>query len=219
MSLHIYSTRYPEQLSSVIFHSLLNRLPEGMQQKVLTFRRWQDAYGSLFGKLLLIRALKTVGHSGDITDLRHNSYGRPYLENGLDFNISHSGNSVVCMLSTQGRVGIDLEETNAIAIDDFRSQFTPAEWVTITGSANPMLTFYQYWTAKESLIKADGRGLQIGLDKLEIRGDLRQDSSVLLNGIRWYIRMLTVFPGYAAHIAYEHPIGPTDAEEVSPEQL
>ncbi len=79
----------------------------------------------------------------------------------LDFNISHSGNRVVCILSTQGRVGIDLEETGDIAIDDFQSQFTTAEWAAITGSSMPLQTFYHYWTAKESLIKADGKGLQI----------------------------------------------------------
>jgi 4'-phosphopantetheinyl transferase len=136
MSLHLYSTVYPEPLSPTAFQELLSRLPPELQQKVSAYRRWQDAYGSLFGKLLLKRALLQAGLSPDLTGLRMTSYGRPFLEGygksnpegcdrpypdgddrsypdgSADFNISHSGNRVVCILNTQGRVGIDLEESH-----------------------------------------------------------------------------------------------------------
>jgi len=224
MSLHLYSTVFPEPLSPTAFQELLSRLPATMQKKILAYRRWQDAYGSLFGKLLLRRALLEGGLSPDLTDLRITGYGRPYLEgyNGpcpeggpgnvgrMDFNISHSGNRVVCILSTEGRVGIDLEETGDIAMDDFQSQFTATEWAAITGAVMPLDTFYFYWTAKESLIKADGRGLQIPLNSLEVGGQ----PSVLVNGQYWYIRDLPIFPRYACHIACEHPIGRVTTEEI-----
>ena len=233
MSLHLYSTVFPEPLSPTAFQELLSRLPAAMQQKILAYRRWQDAYSSLFGKLLLKRALLQAGLSADLMGLKITEYGRPYLEgyggayaedsvdgaypeSGLgnvrrmDFNISHSGNRVVCILSTQGRVGIDLEETGEIAIDDFQSQFTAAEWAAITGSSMPLQTFYHYWTAKESLIKADGKGLQIPLNTLEIGGK----PSVLVNGIHWYLQDLPIFPHYACHIACEHPIDLATTEEI-----
>jgi 4'-phosphopantetheinyl transferase len=223
MSLHLYSTVFPEPLSPTAFQELLSRLPVTLQKKVLAYRRWQDAYASLFGKLLLKRALLEAGHSGDLTGLRITEYGRPYLEGyngaypkvGADFNISHSGNRVVCILSTQGRVGIDLEETGDIAMDDFQSQFTAAEWAAITGSSMPLQTFYHYWTAKESLIKADGRGLQIPLDSLEVGGQ----PSVLVNGQHWYIRDLPIFTHYACHIACEHPINLATTEEIGPDRF
>jgi 4'-phosphopantetheinyl transferase len=223
MSLHLYSTVYPEPLSPTAFQGLLSRLPPELQQKVSAYRRWQDAYGSLFGKLLLKRALLQAGLSGDLAGLRITAYGRPYLEGygrsypdgSADFNISHSGNRVVCILSTQGRVGIDLEETGDITISDFQSQFTPSEWAAITGAAIPLQTFYHYWTAKESLIKADGRGLQIPLDTLETSGQ----PGILVNGRQWYIRDLSIFPGYACHIACGHPIGPVTTEEIGPDRF
>lgn len=223
MSLHLYSTLFPEPLSPSAFQELLSRLPASMQQKILAYRRWQDAYGSLFGKLLLEKALRQAGLSADLTRLRITEYGRPYLEDysspypegDADFNISHSGNRVVCILSTQGRVGIDLEETVDISMDDFQSQFTAAEWTAITGAAMPLQTFYHYWTAKESLIKADGKGLQIPLDTLEIGGK----PSVLVNGQPWFIRDLPIFPHYACHIACEHPIGPVTTEEIGPDKF
>src|ERR1700722_16503737 len=122
MSLHLYSTVFPEPLSPTAFQELLSRLPPELQQKVSAYRRWQDAYGSLFGKLLLKRALLQAGLSPDLMGLRTTAYGRPYLEGygksypdggdrsypdggqdnmgRMDFNISHSGNRVVCILST-----------------------------------------------------------------------------------------------------------------------
>lgn len=100
--------------------------------------------------------------------------------------------------SMEGRVGINLEETGDIAMDDLQSQFTAAEW-----------------TAKESLIKADGRGLQIPLDTLEVGGQ----PSVLVNGQHWYIRDLPIFQHYACHIACEHPIGQVTTEEIGPDKF
>lgn len=38
----------------------------------------------------------------------YNEYGKPYLDNGLYFNISHSKNVIVCVISDR-EVGIDIE--------------------------------------------------------------------------------------------------------------
>jgi 4'-phosphopantetheinyl transferase len=75
------------------------------------------------------------------------------------------------------------------------------------------LTFYRYWTAKESLIKADGRGLQIPLVGLEIGGSM----GGMQDGGRWDLRALDFFPGYACHIASETPIEILTYEEISPD--
>jgi 4'-phosphopantetheinyl transferase len=212
MSLHLYSTGYPDQVSPAIIQSLVDRLPKALGQKAMAYRRWQDVYGSLFGRHLLRMALQKAGHPGDLGELQVTSYGRPFLENGPEFNISHSGNRVVCILSTQGRVGIDLEETVSLDYSEFQAQFTTKEWATITREAAPLPVFYHYWTAKESLIKADGRGLNIALNCLEI-GD---GSIVEINDRTWHIRELDFFPGYACHIACENPIEVLEAQEISP---
>jgi 4'-phosphopantetheinyl transferase len=216
MSLHLYSIYYPDQFPPAFYQSLLDRLPISMQQKILRYRRWQDAYGSLLGKLLLELAVKKAGLRRDLNGLRVSAYGRPNWVGGPDFNISHSGTRVVCVLSLQGRVGIDLEACADLSISDFQSQFTAAEWAAITGSETPLLTFYHYWTAKESLIKADGRGLQIPLVGLEIGGGMGE---AMTDGGRWYLHELDLFPGYACHIASETPIEILTCEEVSPDMF
>jgi 4'-phosphopantetheinyl transferase len=99
MGMHLYSIDYPGQFPPSLLQALLDRLPVAMQQKILGYRRWQDAYGSLLGKLLLERAMKKAGLPGDLKGLRESAYGRPHWADGPDFNISHSGNRVVCVLS------------------------------------------------------------------------------------------------------------------------
>jgi 4'-phosphopantetheinyl transferase len=86
------------------------------------------------------------------------------------------------------------------------------------GSAAPLRTFYRYWTAKESLIKADGRGLQIALSEFEV-GDSIPQAGIQLSENRWYIRELDVFPGYACHIACENPPLSLDMEAVTVPEL
>ncbi|HEY8970979.1 MAG TPA: hypothetical protein VIM64_17860 [Puia sp.] len=57
MSICIYSIGYPNQVPPETFHSLLSLLPTDAAAKVRRYHHWQDAYGSLFGKLLLMTAL------------------------------------------------------------------------------------------------------------------------------------------------------------------
>jgi 4'-phosphopantetheinyl transferase len=126
-------------------------------------------------------------------------------------------------------VGIDLELCADLSIGDFQSQFRAAEWATITGSETPLLTFYRYWTAKESLIKVDGRGLMVALDGIEIGGGMGMTPGVLgattggrkgaQDGGRWHLRELFFFPGYACHIASETPIEVLTCEEISPDMF
>jgi 4'-phosphopantetheinyl transferase len=199
LSLFIYTTEYPGELQPEQFRSLLERLPEVLQQKVLKYRRWQDAYGSLFGKLLLKIALEKAGSACHLDQLRYTAFNRPYLPQAPDFNISHSGNLVACIINTTGRVGIDVETISEVSFDNFENQFTPGEWMAIHRSSAPAVTFYQFWTAKESIIKADGRGLDIPLQQLDVCGDRR----ILLGQTCWAVCPVSLSDSYACHISVE----------------
>ena len=202
MSIRIYSIEYQAPVSPVVWQSLLTLLPGELLQKVEKYRRWQDAYGSLFGKHLLTAALRAEGFPGDLSRLEYSAYGRPFLAGGPDFNISHSGTRVVCILGAQGGVGIDLEEIRDLDIGDFRSQFSGLEWEAICSARQPLRAFYHYWTAKECLSKADGRGLNLPLADLKIE----HNTQVQLADRYWNLLPIPHFEGYACHIATEEPI-------------
>jgi len=213
----IYSIAYPDQVPEGIFASLLGRVPMSIARKVSTFRRWEDRHASLFGKLLLMTALEDAGLPPDLGDLQYTPFGRPFLANSPDFNISHSGNRVACVLSRQGEVGIDLERIKELAIGDFRNQFTEREWAAINGAPDPLPVFYHYWTAKEAIIKADGRGLSMPLPLDQLR--VEQDTVVDTGDRRWHICRISCFEGYACHIATEMPMAPPILKEMSLAEL
>lgn len=212
MGLLLYATEFPGPLPEASFHRLVGQLPAALQPKILRYRRWQDAHANLLGKHLLRLALEKMGSTARLDDLRYTPQNKPYFPAGPHFNISHSGNRVVCLLSTQGRVGIDIEATTPISFDDFQTQFTPKEWAVIRNSPDPIAAFYRFWTAKESLIKADGRGLEIPLLNL----DVSEDHPILLDGATWQFRPLSFFPGYAAHLTFEETPKPSTGEPREP---
>lgn len=86
-------------------------------------------------------------------------YGKPYLRNGLHFDIAHSFNKIVCVSRPSALVGIDIELIRPIGFPDFRDTMSHIQWQQIGISDNPFIQFWRHWTAKEAIVKADGRGI------------------------------------------------------------
>jgi 4'-phosphopantetheinyl transferase len=207
MSTILYTTEYPNDLSPGDLGALINILPRDLKQKALRFHRWQDAYGCIFGKLLLKIALRKMNFPGDLNSIQYSSQKKPFLPDGPHFNISHSANRVVCAVNMDRRVGVDIEYVaDKILVDDYRNLFTSAEWEAICNRTSPKIQFYDFWTAKESLIKADGRGFGISLQEV----DVSAAGPVLLGGKSWAIVRLPNFNGYSGHVAVEIPSGTGD---------
>src|SRR5215212_7926261 len=155
MSIRIYYTFF-EQLPYEKFKSLLVILPEDIQNRILKYRRWQDACACLLGKHLLLKGLSDYKLNKSLDQLNYIETGRPYIDHQLDFNITHSGNVVACAMSTACKLGIDIELVAPIDISNFKAVFSEDEWLDITNASNSLTQFYHYWTLKESILKADG---------------------------------------------------------------
>lgn len=140
------------------------------QNKILGYRRWQDAQLSLLGRVILSQGLKKMNKNISINDLRYTTYNKPYFENDIiKFNISHSGNIVVCAISDTFDIGIDLEIiNNTVKIEDYKSQMTVAEWRQVTVADDKYESFFDYWTQKEAVMKAHGNGHSIPIKSFEI---------------------------------------------------
>ncbi|SDS43749.1 4'-phosphopantetheinyl transferase [Mucilaginibacter mallensis] len=193
------------------FNTYLDELPESLKNKVLKFRRWQDAYASLFGKLLLKAALLNCGFSSfTFDDLQYTSFNRPFIEGNIDFNLSHSGAFIVCVLSNEDKVGIDIEEVKSINLGHFESQFTADEWLNITNATDPYSEFYSCWTKKEAILKASGEGLNMPLKQVQLFDDYG-----ILNKNKWYIKEYHLANNYSVHLASEIIINP----KIVPEKI
>lgn len=98
-------------------------------------------------------------------------YGKPALAAGhnLHFNLSHAGDFVVVALAGR-EVGVDIELVAARDFEALAAFFSPrelAEFRRQTPAARQDF-FYALWTAKESFLKATGRGFALDLASFTI---------------------------------------------------
>lgn len=183
------------QLPNNTFEKAVSSLPSDMQQRLRRFRRWQDAHSYLLGRLLLKEAMSQLGYNYSLNSLQRTEYGKPYFENSdFGFNISHSGEYIVCVISTDEtqNLGIDVEEIKPIVIDDFADVFSSKEEREI----NNYDTFYTFWTRKEAIVKADGRGLQIPLKTIDTT-----NLSVTLENDKYNLYNIDIDEKYKIHVA------------------
>ena len=128
---------------------ILRGLPEDLRKKALRYRKEDDRLRSIGSSFLLLR-------SANGREIHYSTEGKPFVEGGNHFNISHSGDYVV-LAEADSPVGVDVERVADIGIDDDlrNAALTEKEksWVK-----DSLLRFYVVWTRKESLIKCEGRG-------------------------------------------------------------
>lgn len=189
------------------FDELLKLVPESVRRKVLSYRRWQDQQTCLIGKLLTRALLIRQGYSEDcLKRLEVNAYGKPFIDAKVDFNVSHSGGLVVIALSDTHQVGVDVERNEPFdsnqppyeAIDTFLRPEERENLQRIPTSE----AFYEFWTKKESLMKAKGMGLSVDLKDIYID----QDQAVYQSKGKteaWHYYSLQVPPGYTATLCIQ----------------
>ncbi|UOY05738.1 4'-phosphopantetheinyl transferase superfamily protein [Muricauda sp. SCSIO 64092] len=169
------------------------------------YKRPIDILSSSLGRGLLSYGLKKIYKIDvDLKSLVFNKYGRPRLpglSDTLDFNISHSGQFVVCAISDSIPVGIDIEKIKKIEIDSFKSYMTAQEYRNIIYSEKSQEEFFGYWTKKEAVLKAIGRGLSMNLNGFEIMGN---ETSV--EGEKYYFKEIPIHQCYKSHLAIKKNI-------------
>ena len=209
----ILYVKFHSPLPAHLQSSYLEQLPDEQVERIRKFRRWQDQHASLFGKLLLIKGLEhfDVDHQ-DISQLQYTEYGKPYLEGKVRFNIAHSNEYVLCIVAENCNVGIDVEYINRdIEINDFERIFSDREWHEIHQSDDPVDAFYFYWSLKESVIKADGRGLSAPIKETVVTAE-----TTLLDSKLFYFEEIVLDKNYKMAIACDQLIPPYEIKSYDP---
>lgn len=99
-----------------------------------------------------------------------NEHGRPEIagrESRLRFNLSHTSGLVVCAVARDRAIGVDAEDLRRPApLDIVERVLAPAEVGALRAmpAGQQPRRFFQYWTLKESYLKARGLGLRVALD-------------------------------------------------------
>lgn len=112
-------------------------------------------------------------------EFSQNTYGRPALSGhqnyiALDFNVAHNEDYIVCAVSRNGRVGVDIENyrkpCNLALAEDFFAHQELAQLLARNDTQRDK-HFCELWTLKESFIKAVGKGMAIPLDAFYFQFD------------------------------------------------
>jgi 4'-phosphopantetheinyl transferase len=107
-----------------------------------------------------------------------NAYGRPVISDAiaaadseardLSFNLSHTRGLIVLAVSRGRELGIDVENIAArtVSLDIAKHFFSATEVAELSRVAADLQQdrFFEYWTFKESYIKARGMGLSLPLN-------------------------------------------------------
>lgn len=171
-------------------------MPLPVKEKILRIKDKNQAKRSLLGKLLLQDGLSSINKDASLTKLKISVYGKPYLDDDVDFSISHSFNVIICILSTVAKVGIDVELVRKMRLDSFETIFSSCEWGNIICSNTPEEVFFSYWTAKEAVAKAAGKGLHLPFNKIEVNDEIAR-----IGNDHWHISSIEHFHSYSLHIA------------------
>lgn len=104
-----------------------------------------------------------------------NDYGRPSIAaehvgaRGIEFNLSHTDGLVVMGVTRERAIGVDVENvrTRKADIEIADRYFAPDEVLALhmLPDEKQKQRFFEYWTLKESYIKARGMGLSIPLER------------------------------------------------------
>ena len=178
--IHLYFSS-PDQISDPglleQYQSLLTD-DERVQMSRLYFARHRHQF-------LVTRALIRTSLSGyfqvEPADWRFgkNAYGKPEISfpkhaGPVRFNISHCEGLIMCGITRHHDIGVDVEDakrSTQATVESLSSYFSTTEVADM--SQLPLdqqkQRFFDYWTLKESYIKARGMGLAIPLAKFSFR--------------------------------------------------
>lgn len=173
-------------ISELMLNRLCLLITSEKKIKIENFINKKDKIRALIGEVLIRTIIsKELNIRNKYIKFNKNKYGKPYLENYLNFhfNISHSGNYVVCAVDNKS-IGIDIEVIKHIDYEEISKNFFAAkefDYITNEDSKFQLERFYEIWTLKESYIKCCGQGLSIPLKSFFIERDEYGNNKVISN--------------------------------------
>lgn len=116
--------------------------------------------------MLLDDVLNRYGISVDT--LRTDENGKPLVD-GICFNLSHSGDYVICAVSERA-VGCDIEQIKEAPRQVAARAFSSREnaYLKLLLGDEYNREFFRLWTKKESFLKMKGIGIRVPLQTLEM---------------------------------------------------
>lgn len=131
----------------------------------------------------------------------YGAQGKPALE-GIEFNLSHSGERLAVAFAADGPVGLDIEEitprrrVRSLAARYF--QESERREMETPDDQEFLRRFFRLWTAKEAMMKVTGMGFALELSRIEVGlFPLRLMNLDWEGGTDWELREIVPGEGFA----------------------
>jgi 4'-phosphopantetheinyl transferase len=176
---------------------------------------WRDfEHGQSAEPLARLWLAEVLGCEPAAVAVERDTLGRPRLgasQRGWDVSWSHSGQGLLIAMGKGVDIGADLERIKprprSLALARRFFAGSEADWLAALPIQDHEPAFLRLWCAKEAVLKAHGRGLAFGLDKLafaEVNGALQllACDPELGQPQDWSLREFIPHAGYRAAIAW-----------------
>ena len=182
-SVHIWTIHLPQNKRDLSEYASILSTTETKRARSFLSNRDRESYTLARGGLRSILS-EYLGLPAKDIKLSCHRYGKPKITGkvgqGLEFNLSHSGDYALCAVTKNTPVGIDIEKVQAR---------NPAHYVRLANrffSENeadvirnaPMnevaSLFFSCWTRKEAYVKQHGLGLRLPLRNFTVNVDYRK---------------------------------------------
>lgn len=141
-----------------------------------------------------------TGQRPDRLRFHYGPQGKPALDGGPAFNLSHSGGwAALCVGPAGAELGLDIEAHRPVEPAVAERFFAPAEIAALAGLQGTAWVqgFFRLWTRKEALIKALGSGLSCPLDSFDMTAGAEPRLTRLEGGRPEEWTMIDLAPGPA----------------------
>jgi 4'-phosphopantetheinyl transferase len=225
----IYCLAVNRDLTDDEFYELVSGLRPETAQRVARVKHRESAVRALLSEILARSVL--ADHSGvspSELEFSVGEHGKPGLVGSpWHYNISHSGEWVVCAVSELQPVGVDVERVREANLR-VAQRFHPRELERImqTPPAERDRVFFKIWTAKESFLKAVGIGISLALNSFWADDETRtiriDDATPFVNlGVDvesgWHFDVLPLGEGYrltaSTRVREEHQLVRLNVDE------
>ena len=169
----VYILRLEKNLDlPAIETTLKSFLPESRLNRYSSYSHPSNRLQSLAGEVLSRFAIHTfTGIANKDIEIGYGENGKPFITNleNVHFNISHSGDFVVCAVSNNA-IGIDVERIRKVNLRIAERYFSTSELHDLLqlGEEERKTYFIALWTVKESYLKAIGKGLTQHLNSFTV---------------------------------------------------
>ena len=189
-------SRLPRQLPAALRSHWRARLSPAHALRLSADSRAQSQ--SILGLALACQLLSALsGRPVGPGELRYTKSGKPHALGLPEFSIAHAGAWVLCAVSSDGAVGVDIEPLAPRA--------SLPRWLTVfdaqeRAAARSARSALSIWATKEAVLKAAGATLA-ELPRVRVRG-----RRVEFRGQRWHCRAPRLAPRVITCLATARPV-------------